>query len=265
MRDSVTRTIARYRSLSIEYSALKVVSRGLFMILVLMVILLYVFVRVTDVIDGTNEVLIPTVAVNPDVDLGALAQGAFSRTSASVVSVVGLLTLIVSTLFTAHAVRQGSHRALLGDDARRIRLLDWRTIAAATALAVGILATWVLTLATSIRHRAWVAILGWDVPTVVVDAGKVAAVGISLVIVATGVAVTVRAIAGRLTNRALVAAGLAAIVIAAMNFLLLYTYIGALINPAVSAGLVLVFALLLWVNICVRIYLGALCWLGSAN
>ena len=51
----------------------------------------------------------------------------------------------------------------------------------------------------------------------------------------------------------------------AANFFLLYTYVGALINPAVSAGIVLVFTLLLWVNISVRAYLGALCWVGCKD
>jgi hypothetical protein len=59
------------------------------------------------------------------------------------------------------------------------------------------------------------------------------------------------------------AALLVGVVTVVMNFVLLYTYVGALINPDVSAGIVLVFTLLLWVNICVRAYLGALCWVGA--
>ena len=77
-------TFARYRELDLEYAALRVVGRGLFLAVMLMVAFLYVFTRVTDLLAGTNEVLIPTIAVTSDVDLGALAQGAFSRTSASV-------------------------------------------------------------------------------------------------------------------------------------------------------------------------------------
>ena len=49
------------------------------------------------------------------------------------------------------------------------------------------------------------------------------------------------------------------------NFFLLYTYVGALINPAVSAGIVLILTLLLWVNIVTRAYLGALCWAAPAR
>lgn len=56
-------TVRRYRALDIEYAALKVVGRGLFLIVMLMVVFLYIFARATDVIDGANEVLIPTVAV----------------------------------------------------------------------------------------------------------------------------------------------------------------------------------------------------------
>jgi hypothetical protein len=52
-------------------------------------------------------------------------------------------------------------------------------------------------------------------------------------------------------------------VVVGANFFLLYTYVGALINPAVSAGIVLVLTLLVWVNLVVRTYLGALCWAGT--
>jgi hypothetical protein len=265
MRDSLTRTFARYRALDLEYAALRVVGRGLFLAVMLMVAFLYVFTRVTDLIAGANEVLIPTLVVNPDIDLGALAAGAFSRTSASVVSVIGAVTLIVSGLVTAHALRGGSHRALLGDGADPIRLLSWRTIALACVLSVGLLTTWLLTLATSIRHRAWATLLSRDVSTLAVDIGKAVAIVASLLIVGIGVLVVVRVILGRITKRSLIAAGLVAIIVVAANFVLLYTYVGALINPAVSAGIVLVFTLLLWVNISVRAYLGALCWVGSAD
>ena len=265
MRAMITSTITRYRRLDIEYSALRVVGRGLFLIVMLMVVFLYVFTRVTDLIDGANEVLIPTVAVNPNVDLGALAQGAFSRTSASVVSVIGAFTLIVSALFTAHALRQGTRRALLGSETRGVRLVSWQTIALALGLAVGVLATWLLTLGTAIRHRAWTTILGRDVSTLAVDLGKIAAVVVGLLIIAIGVLMVTRVVTGELTRRSIVAAGAVAVVVTIMNFALLYTYVGALINPAVSAGIVLVFALLLWVNICVRAYFGALCWLGAQD
>ena len=75
----------------------------------------------------------------------------------------------------------------------------------------------------------------------------------------------VRTTLGHLPRRSLAAAALVAVIVVAANFFLLYTYVGALINPDVSAGIVLVFTLLLWVNICVRAYLGALCWVGSTH
>lgn len=255
-------TVSRYRALDMEYAALRVVGRGLFLSVMLMVAYLYVFTRVTNLIAGDNEVLIPTIAVNPDMDLGALAQGAFSRTSASVVSIIGALTFIASALFTGHAVRQGSRRALLGAQAAPVRLLSWRTIAVSMVLAVGVFVTWLLTLATSIRRSAWINLLGREFDPAVVNAGKALAVLASLAIVAGGVLLVVRFVLGHVPRRALLAAAIVGVIVVAANFFLLYTYVGALINPAVSAGIVLVFTLLLWVNICVRAYLGALCWVG---
>ena len=263
--DWLTSTVSRYRGLDIEYAALRVVGRGLFLAVMLMVAFLYVFVRVTDLISGANEVLIPTVAVNPDVDLGALAQGAFSRTSASVVSIIGLLTLVASALLTGHAIRQGGRRALLGENAAPAKLLSGRTLAVSLVLAIGVFATWLLTLATSIRHRAWVTLLSRDIPTTTVDAGKALAVVASLVLVAVGVLLVVRFVLGHLSRRAVIAAAVVSAIVVAANFFLLYTYVGALINPDVSAGIVLVFTLLLWVNVCVRAYLAALCWVGTAS
>jgi len=262
--DTLRQVLGRYRQLDLEYAALRVVGRGLFLAVMLMVAFLFVFTRVTDLIAGTNEVLIPTTVVNPDVDLGALAQGAFSRTSASVVSVIGAITLILSALLTAHALRRGSRRALLGDAEGAAPLISGRTIAYAVILAVGVFATWLLTLATSIRHRAWVTLIGHDISTLSVDVGKALAVVASLLLVGGGVLLVIRITLGRLAGRAVIAAAIVAIVVVVANFFLLYTYVGALINPAVSAGLVLVFTLLLWVNICVRAYLGALCWVGLA-
>ena len=260
----LTSTVSRYRTLDIEYAALRVVGRGLFLAVMLMVAFLFVFARVTDLMSGTNEVLIPTVVVNPDVDLGALAQGAFSRTSASVVSIIGILTLIASALLTGHAIRQGSRRALLGASASPAPLLSGGTLAVSILLAGGVFATWLLTLATSIRHRAWLTLLTRDVSTTTIDAGKVLAVVASLLIVAATVLLVVRVMLGHLSRRALVAAALVSAIVVAANFFLLYTYVGALINPDVSAGIVLIFTLLLWVNVCVRAYLAALCWVGSA-
>lgn len=259
----LTETVARYRTLDLEYAALRVVGRGLFLAVMLMVAFLYVFTRVTDLIAGTNEVLIPTITVDPDVDLGALARGAFSRTSASVVSIIGALTFIASALLTGHALRQGSRRALLGAQAAPVRLLSGRTITVSAVLAVGVFATWLLTLATSIRRSAWSTLLGRELDPAVVNAGKALAVLASLAIIAGGVLLIVRFVLGHVPRRVLLAAAIVGVIVVAANFFLLYTYVGALINPAVSAGIVLVFTLLLWVNISVRAYLAALCWAGS--
>lgn len=259
----LTTTVRRYRDLDLEYAALRVVGRGLFLAVMLMVAFLYVFARVTDVVSGANEILIPTTNVAADVDLGALAQGVFARTSASVVSIIGVITLLGSALLTGHALRQGSRRALLGDRASAVRLMSLRTVAVSVILAVGVLITWLLTLATSIRHSAWVTLLGVDASTQAVDAGKALAVITSLALVGGAVLLVTRLTVGHVTRRALLAAALVAVVVVGANYFLLYSYVGAIINPEVSAGIVLIFTILLWVNITVRAYLGALCWVGS--
>lgn len=258
-RASFVTAVHRYRDRHLEYSALRVVGRGLFLAVMLMVAFLYVFTRATDLISGTNEVLIPTLALAPDLDLGALAQGSFTRTSASVVSVIGVITLIVSAVLTGHALRDGARRALVPHPAGT-RLLSVRTLLAALALAAVVLATWLLTLATALRHSAWVALLGREVSTTAVDLAKAGAIVLSLILVAAAVGLVVRAVLGTLPRPGVIASIAVALVVVGANFFLLYTYVGALINPAVSAGIVLVLTLLLWVNIVTRAYLMALCW-----
>lgn len=264
VRASLVEAGRRYKQRDLEYSALRVVGRGLFLAVMLMVGFLYVFTRATDLIAGVNEVLIPTITLAPDADLGALAQGAFTRTSASVVSVLGAVTFMISAALTGHALRTGSYRALL-DDPAASRLLSARTALWAIALAGVVFTTWVLTLATTLRRTAWVTLLGRDINTTVIDVGKVVVVGLSLVVVAIAVAAVQRVITGHLTRRGVFASLITAIVMVGANFFLLYTYVGALINPAVSAGVVLILTLLLWVNIVTRTYLAALCWAAPAK
>ena len=79
----IATTFARYRALDLEYAALRVVGRGLFLAVMLMVAFLYVFTRVTDLLAGTNEVLIPTITVTSiEAWKGPWALG-LSRRSAS--------------------------------------------------------------------------------------------------------------------------------------------------------------------------------------
>lgn len=259
----LTAGVRRYRELDIEYAALRVVGRGLFLAVMLMVGFLYVFMRVTDLVADANEVIVPTVTLASDIDIGALAAGAFSRTSGSVVSVLGVLTLMVSALLTAHALRNGTRRALLGSDAPRTRLLSAGTLLLAIGLPTLGFATWLLTLATAMRRAAWVELIGQPIDSAVVDAGKAVAIILALALVGGSAAIVIRVTSGRLSTWSLAMCGAVAVVVVAANFFLLYTYVGALINPAVSAGIVLILTLLLWVNVVSRAYLGAMCMIAA--
>ena len=260
VKSEAVTTWHRYRSLQLEYAALRVVGRGLFLAMMLMVAFLFVFVRATDLIAGDNEVLIPTVSVAPTVDLGQLATGSFTRTSGAVVSVVGIATLVISALWTSYAVRRGTVSALRGNQTAKPSWKSWRTIMVAVVLPVIVLTTWLLTLATSLRRSAWSALVGQQLDPALVNGGKALAIALGALIVGGAVVVTIKATMGRVTGRGFVAAAVIAATVVGCNFVLLYTYVGSLINPNVSGGIVLVFALLLWVNIVVRVYLGALGW-----
>lgn len=253
-------TWQRYRSLQLEYAALSVVGRGLFLAVMLMVVFLFVFTRATSLVAGENEVIVPTVSVAPTVDLGELATGSFTRTSGAVVSLVGIATLIISALFTSRAIRRGTRVALRGEVGQQAHGKALWTLAVAVLLAVVVLATWLLTLGTSLRRHAWSVIAGQELDPLLVNSGKLLAITLAFLIIAGVSVATIRTINGRLRARDVAASGVIGAVTVACNFVLLYTYVGSLINPQVSGGIVLVFAILLWVNIVVRVYLGALCW-----
>jgi len=260
LTSEVVDTWHRYRGLQVEYAALRVVGRGLFLAVMLMVAFLYVFTRATDLVAGENEVIIPTVTVSPSIDLGELATGSFTRTSGAVISVVGIATLVISALWTAYALRRGAFLALRGDAPDRPRWRSWRTVAIAVLLPTIILTTWLLTLSTSLRRRAWSVLAGRELDPLVVNGGKALAIVAGFAIIGMATLITIKATTGRISARDVAAAAVIGVVVVACNFVLLYTYVGSLINPNVSGGIVLVFALLLWVNIVVRVFLGALCW-----
>jgi hypothetical protein len=256
----------RYQGVNLEYFSLKVVGRGLFLIIMLMIAFLYVFTFVTDLIAGVNEITVPTVDVDPTVDLGGLVSSTFSRVSGAVVSTGGIFILIASALLTAHALRQGSHRALCGENSSGIRLFQVRTLAGAAALSSLIMLTWLMTLATAIRHRAWTIILGRPIPEWSVDTAKAIGIASVIVVVTLSIIFYVRSITGTHTiwkqrGIALLIAG----IFVGASFVLLYTYVGALLNPRASTGVILVMSLLLWVNVVVRCYFFGLCWMNGTQ
>lgn len=257
-------SITRYQHAGLEYFALKVVGRGLFLVIMLMVGFLFVFTYVTDLFVGVNEVVVPTVAVEPGVDLGNLVASTFSRVSGAVVSVGGVLVFLVSALLTTVAIRQGSHRALSNENLSRIKLFQMRTCTGAAALSSLVMLTWLTTLATAIRHRAWEMIVDRPLPEWSVNTAKVFVVAAVMGIVVLSITGYVRSITRISTTKKTVGVAffVAAIFVGA-SFGLLYTYVGALVNPRASTGLLLVLALLLWVNIVVRTYLLGLCWIAS--
>lgn len=256
--------VVRYQNADLEYFALKVVGRGLFLVIMLMVGFLFVFTYVTDLFVGVNEVVVPTVDVDASVDLGNLVASTFSRVSGAVVSASGVLVLLVSAMLTAHAIRQGSHRALLSGELSGIKLFQIRTCIVAAALSSLIMLTWLMTLATAIRHRAWEMILGRSLPEWVVDSAKLFAIAAVIGVVVLSITFYVHAITGTsTTKRTIGVVFLIAAVFVGMSFALLYTYVGTLVNPRASTGLLLVLALLLWVNVVVRSFLGGLSWIGS--
>ncbi len=258
------RVLRRYVDTHSEFAALQVVARGLFLLVVLVIVLLFVLTFVTDLISGQNEIVIPINGVDSTVDLGQIISSFYSRASASVVTITGALTFLISAFLTTKALRDGSRRALLGADAPKSRWRDPWTFPIALGLSCFVLFTWLIALATAIRRSAWSALLGTDLSEAIVNVCKFGVILVAVAAIVFAGALVHRNVQGYWPNRrSLLILLLAAGIIMGANFFLLYTYIGALVNPAISAGIVLVFTIMLWINIVARVYLGALCWIAT--
>ena len=109
--DHLARAAAHYRGDRIEYHALVVVSRGLFLTIAGVMVFLYVLSFITDLLPGTNELVIPTATLPDARDLGSVVDEALVQFQSAVLGIVGLVTLLVSATLTARALRNGTRRS----------------------------------------------------------------------------------------------------------------------------------------------------------
>lgn len=260
--ERATLAVERYRHSSAHYDALVVLYRALFLSVCVMLALLYVLALVTSVLPGANEVSIPFVELPAEDDLGATVQSTVTHSQGAVLGVLGAATLVSSAMYTAKALRDGTHRILDPISGRRARLAHPRNLVLGLGLALGTLATWLLALATTVRTTVIVRMTETNIPRPLVNVGKWLLVAACVAILWAAMAITLRRLAPTTPtrDRRLAALGLAAFVVGA-NFFLLYSFVLALLDTDTSSGVVLVLTLLAWVNVVVRAYFIALCWL----
>lgn len=246
---------------NIEFFAMKVVSRGLFLAVTMLLMLLYCLVYITSQLPGVNEIAIPTMALPDQIDLGAAVQGAYEATRGAVIGVLGTLTLVISATFTAKALRQGI-RCVFADASERVHTFDITNLLVGVGLALLGVALWLMTLGTAIRTSALRQLLGVaELSPWLVTGGKVTLIVVQWGILAAIVSHVVRRHGTRVERRdALIAgAGFSAFV-TLLNFVMIYSYVRALFDPDTSGSIVLVLSLLTWVNVVVRAFFLTMCW-----
>jgi uncharacterized BrkB/YihY/UPF0761 family membrane protein len=262
--DHLVRAELRFRQDQVLYLALVVTYRALFLSIVLMLAFLYVLGLVTSVLPGTNEIVIPIVSLPTDQDLGAIVNQTFTRSSGAVMDVLGVATLLFSATYTAKAMRQGTENILRADRARRIRTFDPRNLAVGVFLAAIVLLSWLLVLSTAIRRAAVAEIIGLSSPTAVnVAKGVIIVTAWLLIAAVVFAALRIADKEHRTQTIALGSAVFAAFVVAA-NFVLIYSYIAALVDPDTSGSVVVVLTILAWVNIVVRGLFYTQCWIAES-
>ena len=264
--DHSVRTIQRYHNDRIEYFALKVVSRGLFLAVSVMLVFLFVFDRTTSLIPGINEITIPTMSLPDNQDLGAVVHVTFEQTRGDLLGVIGGFTLLVSAVFTAKALRNGTIRVLAPRRAGHVSILQIRNLFIGLGVAVVLLISWLLAFATAIRSAAIRTMAGSEIADPVIHVGKAMVIVLAWALLTATIYFAVRRKAeDRSSGTVLFATGVFATVIVAANFVLLYSYIAALFDSDSSGGVVLILTLLAWVNTVARGFFMTECWIVEAK
>lgn len=246
---------------NIEFFAMKVVSRGLFLAVTMLLLLLYCLAYITSQLPGVNEIAIPTMALPDQVDLGAAVERAYESTRGAVIGLLGAVTLVVSATFTAKALRQGV-RSVFATTTGRVRTLDLTNLLIGVGLAVLGVALWLMTLGTAIRTSAIRQLLGvTELSPWLVAGGKFTLIVAQWALLAAIVSHTARRHGPTVRQRDALLAGAAfSAFVTLLNFLMIYSYIRALFDPDTSGSVVLVLSLLTWVNVVVRAFFLTMCW-----
>lgn len=257
--DRASRAVAHYRAAGVEFAALKVITRGLFLAVSAMMVFLYFFSLITSVAPGINEIAIPTMTLPDQTDLGASVQTLFTETRGTVTRAVGWVTLFLSAALTGAALRRGTRAALASSvsQAEHIARRSARTVLGdlgiGLAIAALVMITWIGALVTAIRARVLTTWAGGDLSMATIAGGKIVVILAMWALVFGAVCVTLRRRVPDDRRRELRrAAALFAGFVTAANFVMLYAYVAALIDPNTSGGIVLVLTLLTWINVVVR-------------
>ncbi|MEI6622111.1 MAG: hypothetical protein WCP28_09420, partial [Actinomycetes bacterium] len=180
--DHLAAAVELYHHDRIEYYALKVVSRGLFLAVSVMLVFLYVFDLTTNLIPGINEIAIPTMSLPDEQDLGQVVHLTLQHSRGALMDVVGFGTLLVSAVLTAKALRRGTAQVLQSEDADRVHTFQLRNLVIGLGLALVVLASWLLVFVTAIRSAAIRTVLGPGITSAQVNVGKAAVIALTWVL-----------------------------------------------------------------------------------
>lgn|GEM_PF-1363068 len=263
--DHLARAHTHFRNDKVEYLALVVTYRALFLSMVLMLALLYVLSLLTSVLPGTNEIVLPIVALPSDLDLGKIVTETFADSSGALLDIFSLLTLILSATYTAKALRQGSRNVLRPDGDHRVATFDVRNLGVGFLMASVTLVSWLLAMSTTIRRAAIQEMTGIGNP-LMVNLGKALAIIAAWLLITAAVFVSLRIVDDTRASRTiLVSAGVFAVFVVAANVGLVYAFIWTLADPDTSGSVLFVLTILAWVNIVIRGLFYAQCWIASAH
>lgn len=256
--DRLAEAVDRYHDRRVEYFALRVNLRGLFLAVTTMLVFIYVLGLVTDVLPGDNEITVPTVAVPTETDLGALIRNSAEGAAGRVLGLLGAASLAISAFYTARSLRQAADEIFNRPPAGK-RMVRVRDALSGLAVAGLVLGSWLLALGTAVRTRVIVTITGIDVDRLAVDLGKIGLLLGSCALLTAAVYLPLRTATPNRRDLLIGSVAFGAFTTLA-NLILLYAYIGSIINPRTASGVVLVLTVLAWVSLVVRALFLMQCW-----
>lgn len=262
----IMRAAHMYKVNHVEYSSLKVTSRGLFLAVAVMFLFLWAFDWFTHLLPGTNEIVVPLISVPESSDIGANVRMVFEQSQGVFVDFVGFVTLFVSALFTAQALRLGTRWTMLQDTSLKLSRFQMSNLLLGLLVALIVLVSWLLILITAVRSAAWRELLANDLSGILIQSGKFLAIALCVTLYSVATYFSLRKYTRAMPLRFVI---WPVIVFSAFSvgadFVLLYINVADLVNPAKSGAFVLLLTMVGWVNIVVRAFFFLQCWICSTE
>lgn len=262
--DRLARALHRYVARSVGRQATVITYGSYFLAYALLVVYLLLIEWLINSSPRTERWLRYMLDVGTEVDLGNVVDATSNSSIDALIGVVGVVGVVLAAAATASSLRVGLDSVFGLTTPRRSLLrapaLDF---SAGMWLALLMLASWALALATFTRRGAVTDVIGTQLPWTLVLSVRfgsiLAAVGIFTWALERAFR---RGHPGVSTTSRVIGAVVGACFIVLCNYVLLFFLVTALVDPNGGGGFALALILLLWVSAVIRGVMLIACWVA---